>query len=207
MIFAGFSLPLLLRGRGNGPRLTSLAVFCLGTVVLLTISGLYHLLDPGNAARAFVRRLDHVAIFILIASSFTPSLIILFRGKTRSVLLLVVWLYALVAIAFKMAYFHQISPGQGLALYLLMGWIGVYPCILICKRYGFHFMQLVVWGGVAYSIGGLLEVFNWPVMVPGVVQWHEVFHVAVLIGLAFHWAFAFTIADGRIHLGAEGLPG
>jgi len=200
VVFAGFSLPLLLRGRGDGPRLTGLAIFCLGTVLLLAISGTYHMLNPAGSARPLVRRLDHAAIFVLIACSFTPSLIILFRGKTRAGLLLLVWLYAIVAIVFKMSYFDQISSHQGLVLYLVMGGIGIFPCISLGRRYGWLFLQPIVLGGIAYALGGTLESFHWPVMVPGVIQWHEVFHIAVLIGLGFHWAFVFTIADGRVEM-------
>jgi len=194
VVFAGFSLPLLLRGRGSRLRLTSLAIYCLGTVV----RGTYHLLDPAGAARPVVRRLDHAAIFVLIACSFTPSLIILFRGKARWGILLFVWLYAIFAIVLKMAYFDQISSHQGLILYLLMGGIGIFPCILISQRHGWSFLKPILWGGLAYALGGTLESFQWPVLVPGVIQWHEVFHVAVLLGLGFHWAFVFTIADGRL---------
>jgi len=198
VVFAGFSVPLLLRGRGDGPRLTSLAIFCLGTVTLLTISGTYHLLDPAGAARSVVRRLDHAAIFVLIACSFTPSLIILFRGKVQWGILFIVWFYAIFATMFKMAYFDQISSHQGLVLYLLMGGIGIFPCILLSRRYGWLFLRPILLGGLAYALGGTLESFHWPVLVPGVIQWHEVFHIAVLIGLGFHWAFVFTIADGGL---------
>ncbi|MCA9231938.1 MAG: hemolysin III family protein [Planctomycetales bacterium] len=206
LVFAAFSMPLILRGRGSGSRITSLAVFSAATIMLLTISGLYHLLNPDGSARAVVRRLDHAAIFVLIAASFTPVLMILFRGKSRWITLLIIWSYAVVAIVFKMCYFNEIPKQLGLMLYLLMGWIGLYPGIVICRRYGFHFVKPVLWGGIAYSLGGIMESFHWPVMVPGVVQWHEVFHVAVLIGLGFHWAFAFAIADGQPHLCREGLP-
>ncbi len=198
VVFAGFSLPLLLRGRGDGPRLTSLAIFCLGTVTLLTISGTYHLLDPAGSARPVIRRLDHAAIFVLIACSFTPSLIILFRGRTRWGILSLVWLYAIVAIVFKLAYFDQISSRQGLAMYLLMGAIGIFPCVLLSRLHGWLFLKPILFGGLAYALGGTLESFHWPIMVPGVIQWHEVFHIAVLIGLGFHWAFVFTIADGGL---------
>jgi predicted membrane channel-forming protein YqfA (hemolysin III family) len=47
-------------------------------------------------------------------------------------------------------------------------------------------------------VGAVLDILRWPVLVPGVIQWHEVFHVAVLVGLAFHWAFIYHIADGRL---------
>ena len=62
----------------------------------------------------------------------------------------------------------------------------------------FDFVEPILWGGIAYSIGAVLEFVHWPVLVPGVVQWHEVFHIAVLIGLGFHWAFVYAIADGKL---------
>ncbi|HYO25468.1 MAG TPA: hypothetical protein VEQ85_11035, partial [Lacipirellulaceae bacterium] len=53
--------------------------------------------------------------------------------------------------------------------------------------------------------GAVMEFLRWPVIVAGVVQWHEVFHLAVLVGLALHWAFIYSIADGRLSPGA-GCP-
>ncbi len=198
LVFTGFSILLLRRGRGNWARILSLAIFSFGTVLLLSISGTYHALDPTGGARKVLQRLDHAAIFVLIACSFTPGLVILFRGVARWGILLWVWTFAAIAITLKMIYFANISPSLGLAVYLSMGAIGILPCAWIWRRFGFELMQPIFWGGLAYAVGGILDSLHWPLLVPGVVQWHEVFHVAVLIGLGFHWAFAYTIADGRL---------
>ena len=61
-------------------------------------------------------------------------------------------------------------------------------------------MQSLLWGGVAYSVGSVLGSSTWPVLIHGVIQGHEIFHVAVLIGLGFHWAFIYQIADGHIQV-------
>ncbi|NOY43262.1 MAG: DNA-binding protein [Planctomycetes bacterium] len=198
LLFVALSIPLLRRGWGNSARTASLLVFCSGAVFLLIMSGLYHLLDPAGNARPVVRRLDHAAIFVLIACSFTPTHIIVFRGWRRWGILLIVWTYAIVAITLKMIYFAQVSPILGLAIYLTMGGIGLYPAIALWRRFGFVFILPIFWGGLAYALGGVLESLHWPILVPGIVQWHEVFHVAVLIGLGFHWAFTYQIADGRL---------
>lgn len=198
LFFAVLSIPLLWRGRGNVARTTSLLVFCLGAVFLLSVSGVYHLLDPNGNARPIMRRLDHAAIFVLIACSFVPGHVILFRGWRRWGILAIVWTYAVVAITVKVLYFDQIPPRLGLAMYLAMGWIGLYSGTALYRRFGFTFILPIFWGGVAYTVGAVLESLHWPVLVPGVVQWHEVFHVAVLLGLGFHWAFVYQIADGRI---------
>ncbi len=171
-------------------------MFSFGAVLLLSLSGVYHLLEP-SGAREVLRRLDHAAIFVLIACTFTPLHMIMFRGIGRWGVLLLVWTIAAVGISLKMVFFEQMPAGLGLAIYLAMGWIGLYSGVSLSRRYGFQFAQPILWGGLAYTIGGVISVLRWPVLIVDVVQSHELFHVAVLIGLAFHWAFIYTIADGR----------
>lgn len=197
--FAIIALLALYRGRGNRLRVISLAIFGFGTVLLLALSGTYHLLSPSDSAREVVRRLDHAAIFVLIASSFTPIHMIIFRRWGRWGMLALIWAIALVFITFKLMYFEEVRKNYNLTMYLGMGWLGLFSGIAIWKRYGFQFMQPILWGGIAYSIGAILAAAKWPVVISGVVQSHEIFHIAVLIGLGFHWAFVYQIADGRIH--------
>lgn len=197
-LFLVLGIFLIRRGRGDALRVMSLAVFVIGSVFLLSISGVYHLLPPNGTPRHVMKVLDHAAIFVLIACTFTPVHVILFRGWGRWGMLALVWGYAVTAIALKTLYFNTMPPGLGLALYLGMGWLGAYTGLSIWRRFGYRFMEPILWGGIAYSIGAVLEFIRWPVVWPGVVQWHEVFHVAVLIGLGFHWAFAYAIADGRL---------
>jgi channel protein (hemolysin III family) len=204
-IFLAMSWFLVRRGWGDRLRVASLVVFCVGSVLLLSISGVYHLLDRMGASRDTMQVLDHAAIFVLIASSFTPIHMILFHRRGRWGVLTLVWLYAYTAIALKIVYFTTMPTWLSLTLYLGMGWIGAFSGISIWRRFGFRFMAPLLWGGVAYSIGAVLEFLHWPVVWPGVVQWHEVFHLAVLIGLAFHWSFIYSIADGRLTPGV-GCP-
>ncbi|QDS99511.1 PAQR family membrane homeostasis protein TrhA [Adhaeretor mobilis] len=197
VLFAALAVPLWKRANGNLLYRRSLMVFSLGSVFLLSISGVYHLLTPGTAGRAVLQRLDHAAIFVLIASSFTPMHVILFRGRARWGVLALIWGLALTAIVVKTVYFSQLPQVLGLAMYLGLGWVGLGTGIALWRKRGFQFVMPILWGGLAYSIGAVLEFTNWPVLVPGVVQWHEVFHIAVLIGLAFHWSFIYSIADGK----------
>ncbi|RIK77127.1 MAG: hypothetical protein DCC67_13050, partial [Planctomycetota bacterium] len=201
-VFLVLAFFLLRRGAGNVARLVSLALFSIGAVSLLSISGVYHLLHPMGAPREVLRVLDHAAIFVLIACSFTPPHVILFRGPWRWGMLAVVWSFAAVAITLKSVFFGAIPEIVGTGLYLGMGWIGLVSGIVLWRRFGYAFIAPILWGGVAYSLGAVLDVLRWPVVFPGVVQWHEIFHVAVLIGLTFHWVFIFGIADGRLSPGS-----
>jgi channel protein (hemolysin III family) len=194
-LFAVLSIFLLRRGRGDALRMASLAVFSFGAVALLTISGLTHLIGANGAGHGVMRRLDHAAIFVLIACSFTPMHIILFRGRQRWVVLVLVWTIAILGISIKTIYFNAISPPVGTAIYIGMGWIGIWSWLAVVRHYGFEFARPIMWGGIAYTIGGVLDSAHWPVIISGVVQWHEIFHIAVLIGLGFHWAFAYSIAN------------
>ena len=198
VLFLALGYFLVRRGAGNVARVISLAVFVFGAVLLLSISGTYHLLDPNGAARQVMRVLDHAAIFILIACTFTPIHVILFRGIGRWGALMLIWGFAVVAIACKSIYFSTMPEWLGLSLYLGMGWIGLVSGTALYRQYGFAFVAPVLWGGLAYSIGAVLDHLKWPEPIPGAVRSHEVFHIAVLIGLAFHWSFIYSIADGRM---------
>jgi channel protein (hemolysin III family) len=197
-VFLALGVLLIRRGWGNAARTTSLIIFIIGSVALLSISGVYHMLDHDGTARKVMRALDHTAIFVLIACSFTPPHVILFRGIGRWGVLLLIWSYAAAAITFRAVFFDSSRHSVLLGLYLGMGWIGLVGGIALWRRLGYGFIAPVFWGGVAYSIGALLEAARWPTVIPGVIQAHEVFHVAVLIGLALHWSFIYGIADGRL---------
>ncbi len=198
VVFAAASFWLLRRGRGDLPRMISLVVFCVGAVFLLSMSGLFHMLPPQVELRTIARRLDHSAIFILIAASFTPAHTILFRGKGRVEALVLIWSIAIAGISLKMIYFHDMPRWLGIGLYLAMGWLGVFSGLALWKRHGFGFMQPLLWGGLAYTVGAILEYLRWPTVVSGVFQWHEFLHLAVLVGLSCHWAFTYQIADGHV---------
>jgi len=198
VVFAAASIWLLRRGRGDRARMVSLIAFCLGAVFVLSMSGIFHMLPHAGSTRTFVQRLDHAGIFVLIAGSFSPTHTILFRGWGRVGALLLIWTTAIVGITLKMIYFHEMSRWLGLSLYLGMGWMGLYTSISLWRRHGFDFVQPLIWGGVAYTFGAVLEGIHWPVLITGVLEWHEVLHVAVLIGLGFHWAFTYKIADGHV---------
>src|SRR4029078_8117063 len=130
-------------------RLFSLAVFAFGAVFLLSISGVYHLLDPAGEPRHVLKILDHAAIFVLIVASCTPVHVILFRGVGRWGMLLLIWTFAAVAITVKSVFFDSMPDGIGTALYLGMGWIGLASGLALLRRFSFAFVAPILWGGVA----------------------------------------------------------
>jgi channel protein (hemolysin III family) len=197
-LFACLTPFLLLKGRGHLSRTVALGVFAFSTVLLLSISGTYHLLTPGTPARAVLRRLDHGAIFVLIAATFTPLHVILFKGVWRWAPLLVLWSAAIVGVTLKSAFFDDVAEGLGLVLYLGMGWLGVISGAELWRRHGMRFLGLLILGGAAYTAGAVFEFLRWPVVIAGVFGAHEMLHVMVLLGIALHWRFIWLFACGTV---------
>jgi channel protein (hemolysin III family) len=96
----------------------------------------------------------------------------------------------------KTVYFDAMPPWLGLLMYLGLGWMGVVSAAAIARRFGVRFILPLVWGALAYTIGALADFLGWPVLVANVVGPHELFHLAVLAGISFHWAFISRIARG-----------
>lgn len=194
VVFAFLSIGLLRRGWQSRFRLAAVAVFAFSSVFLLAVSGVFHLLAPGYAGRMVMHRLDHAAIFGLIAASFTPIYAILFRGLERWATLAFVWGIAAAGITLKTIFFDIVPAGLGVTLYLGFGWVGLYSGTLIARRYGLRFIRFLVWGGVAYTAGAILDVLRWPKLLAGVVGPHEIFHLFVLVGIGCHWRFVWNCA-------------
>jgi channel protein (hemolysin III family) len=197
LFFAFWGAILLRRGWFRVGRKVSLSVFVFSTVFLLSQSGVYHLLSAGTTGRAVMLRLDHAAIFILIAGSYTPPCAILFRGIWRWLPLLLAWSVAVAAVTLKVIFFDDFPEWLGVSLYLLMGWAGVFTGVILWYRYGYRFVRPLVWGGLAYTAGAVLDFLRGPVLIPGVFGSHELFHLFVLAGLVCHWCFVFQFAAPR----------
>jgi len=181
--------PILIRGARPWPRV-SILVFCLSAVLLLGCSTAFHWCPPGEA-RFALQRLDHAAIFILIAGTFTPVHALLFAGLARWGMILLIWLIAVIGIALKVTFFDMFPPWLGIGIYVAMGWLGLYAMVALFKRYNAAFIWPMVLGGLLYTIGAAVELVNWPTLWVGVVRPHELFHLAVLGGLASHWWFIY----------------
>jgi len=195
-LFAVLGVFLILRGRGNSRRVLSLLVFVLACVLLLSLSGVYHLLQHDTPARDVLMRLDHAAIFLLIAGSFTPVHVILLHDRWHRHLLPLIWAAAIAGLTLKSVYFDAMPEWMGLLMYLGLGWLGVISTVTLARRYGLRFILPLVWGGLAYTAGAAADHFHWPVLIAGVVGPHELFHLAVLAGISFHWSFIRRIASG-----------
>jgi channel protein (hemolysin III family) len=153
------------------------------------MSGVFHLLSPGTLAKEVLQRLDHAAIFVLIAATYTPIHVIAFRGLMRWGILSIVWSVTITGITLKSIFFKDIAEWVSLLLYLSLGWFGVFSTVQLYKRFGLEYIKPLLYGALAYTIGATLEFLRIPVLIPEVIGPHELFHIFVLIGISMHWIF------------------
>jgi channel protein (hemolysin III family) len=146
--------------------------------------------------REFMVRADISAIFLLIAGSMTPVYAILFDGISRWLPLVFIWVFALAGILLRMVFYDVLDGPIGISIFLMFGWTGVFIFVVLWRRLGWNFVQPAFYGGVAYTLGALVLLFQGPTFLPGVLGPHEFWHLAVLGGLACHWKFVFQFAAG-----------
>jgi channel protein (hemolysin III family) len=182
---------LMTRGRGNISRMISLGIFSFSLMFLFSMSGVFHLLERGGDARDVLQRLDHAGIWVLIAGTFTPIHVILFRGAWRWGVLLFVWIVAITALVLEVVFFNSIPEVAVLSFFLGLGWVGSLTGYLFRRLFRDPSIYFFGMGGIFYSIGAIIDFLRWPVIVPGWFGPHEIFHVFVVLGALSHWIFIY----------------
>ena len=172
---------LIMRAAATGDPwcMVSFAIFGVSMVLLYTASALYHALIPPRARHVF-QVLDHSLIYVLIAGSYTPFLLVSLRGGWGWSMFGVVWGLAVVGVVFKTMFVGRFRLVSTL-MYLGLGWmcvIAIKPMIANVPAGGLLWMLA---GGVAYSSGTVFYLWK------GLKYHHAVWHVFVLIGSACHF--------------------
>jgi channel protein (hemolysin III family) len=155
----------------------------------LAISGVYHSLDRGCSARSFMQHMDHFAIWLLIAGTFTAIHGVMFTGLRRRGALTLIWSCVAVGILLQVLWFSVFSGLPGLLLYLFLDWGGLFSIIKSGRQIGFRAVRPIWYAGITYSAGALLEATGTPVIFRRLVGRHEIFHVTVICGVILHWVF------------------
>ena len=176
---------LVRAGRTLASRL-GIGVFAVGAVFLFAMSGTYHLLPMDTVGRAVLLRLDHAAIWVMIAGTITALQMTSVTGAWRWAMTGVTWAAAITGLVLKTVFFEDLSEGVTLTLYLGLGWLGSVAFWRLIKLQGFDLAKPILLGGVVYTLGAVIDFVAPPHLVPGVVGPHEIFHVAVIAGAALH---------------------
>lgn len=168
---------------GNAWHVVSTAVFGTTLVLLYSASTLYHSI-PGEHAKHLLQKFDHAAIFLLIAGTYTPFVLVTLRGPWGWSLFGVVWGLAVVGVALKFWFAGRFRVTSTL-IYVAMGWlvlIAIKPLVAALPAGG---MRLLVAGGLCYTGGAVFYLWK------RLPYHHAIWHLFVLGGSICHWAAVF----------------
>jgi hemolysin III len=189
-------LALVATAPTQSARLAS-AAFAASVAAMFGVSAVYHRVTWRPRPRAWMARLDHATIYVLIAGTYTPYALLALFGAWRVVVLAVVWSGAAVAIVLKFAWVRApkaLAAATGVAL----GWAGVVALPQLAEELGAVATGLVLVGGALYTAGAVVYALRRPDPRPAVFGYHELFHALVVAGVACHYASVafFVVPSG-----------
>jgi len=176
-------LVVVLDGPTSG-RLLPIGIYAAGLIAMLACSATYNILHK-SPRRDWLRRLDHAAIFVMIAGTYTPFTVLAFPEPWSSGLTIAVWTAAAAGVAFKLwrpLRWQRLS----VALYLVMGWIGLVALDPFLRSLATPTLVLLLAGGVVYSAGVVFHVARHRYQ-------NAVWHACVLVAACTHYAAVFSL--------------
>ena len=167
----------------------SFIVFGFSLLLLYGASTIYHTLRLSAEKTALLRRIDHMMIFVLIAGTYTPVCLVPLAGKWGTILLSAIWTIAVAGVFMKI--FWMGAPRWlSTMIYVVMGWLSITAFVPLLKAVGWGGFGMLLGGGIAYTVGALIYALKKPnLAILKSFGFHEIFHVFVMIGSAFHIAF------------------
>lgn len=172
-------------------KMISLVIYGLSMVILYCASVLLHGAKLTEKNRMRLNRLDHAAIFLMIAGTYTPIVYNLFPGGWRWPTLIGYWLVALGGMAYK-SYSANIHGVLNRIIYPLLSWCGIIPAVLVSLERPLvkvDGLALLLLGGLIYMIGFVVYYRKRPDPWPNLLGHHEIWHLLVLAGSFCHFLF------------------
>ena len=172
----------------------SVAIFALAAALLFGTSALLHRGTWTPGVEGVLRRMDHSNIYLIIAATYTPFAVLAMPNEQGRVLLLIVWIGALIGVAFRVLW---VGAPRWLytPVYVALGWVAIFYLSDLVSGAGVVAVVLIAFGGVLYSAGAVVYGTKWPNPSPEWFGFHEVFHVLTVAAFAAHYlAVSMVIA-------------
>ncbi len=165
-------------------------IYILSAVFLFTASSLYHASKKTEKDDSIFRKIDHLAIFFMIAGTYTPFCFLYLEGPMRWIILCTQWSFVFLGLFFKLFYINA-PRFLNTMIYIIMGWIAVIPVRQFVSSIPSDLMPAIIMGGIFYTAGALLYMVKWPKQIGGVVGFHEIFHIFILAGAVSHYVAVY----------------
>ena len=186
-------IALLIVGWGTPAKVVSLVIYGASLIFLFSASATYHMVRVKDKALEIFRKIDHSAIYFLIAGTYTPFCVNAFTGFWKWGMLIIIWSLAIIGIGVKV-FVIRVPRWLNAGLYLAMGWLVVGASGQLMAALPAWVLTWLIIGGVIYTLGAIVyitKIFNF---VPGVFGFHEVWHIFVLLAAAAHFVAVMGVA-------------
>jgi hemolysin III len=186
-------IALLVVGWGTPAKVVSLIIYGASLIFLFSASATYHMVRVKDKALEIFRKVDHSAIYFLIAGTYTPFCINAFTGFWKWGMLTIIWSLAVIGIGIKV-FIVRVPRWLNAGIYIAMGWLVVGASGQLLAALPVWVITWLIIGGVVYTLGAIVyitKVFNF---VPGIFGFHEVWHIFVLIAAAAHFVAVLGVA-------------
>jgi hemolysin III len=186
---AGVALVLL----AQGPAATFVAaLYATSLAAVLGSSAAYHRGHWSEAARRWMKRLDHSMIYVLIAATYTPVAVLVLGGLWEAVLLVLAWAGAAAGVAMKIAKPDGLRIPSAV-LYMALGWLAIVALPQLLRGMTAAQATLMVTGGLLYTAGAIVFAARRPDPSPSTFGYHEVWHAFMVGGAACHYAMILLL--------------
>ncbi len=177
--------------------LSIIAIYGLALVVLFLSSGLFHGLHVSENTINKLERLDYAAIYLLIAGTYTPLCFFVVKGELGWGLFASQWILAFIGMWLALTRGPG-SRGLQVAIYLAMGWAFLLILPSLSAALTPRAFNLLILGGVFYSVGALIFMLNAPAFLKTRLSTHDCWHIFVLLGSAAHYGFVLQIVSEAV---------
>jgi len=181
----------------SGKPQVAAGIFGAAVALMFGASALHHRVTWGERGYRWSRRVDHAGVYLAIAGTYTPFGLLVLDGAWRVAVLGVVWAGALTAILLKFLWVDA-PKWLAAAIAIALGWVAVIVFPQLLDGIGWSGTTLLLAGGLLYTLGGLAYALRRPNPLPGVLGYHEVFHLLVVAAVALQYsvvAFWLVVPD------------
>lgn len=186
-------IALLILGWDTPAKIISFIVYGASLIFMFSASATYHMVRVKDKALEIFRKIDHSAIYLLIAGTYTPFCVNAFEGFWKWGMLSIIWSLAVIGIVIKIFYIRA-PRWLNAGIYLIMGWLCVAASGQLLAALPAWVLVWLIIGGVIYTLGAVVyitKIFNFK---PGVFGFHEVWHIFVLLAAAAHFVAVMGVA-------------
>jgi len=186
-------IALLIVGWDTPAKVISLTVYGVSLIFLFSASATYHMVRVKDKTLEIFRKVDHAAIYVLIAGTYTPFCVNALEGFWKWGMLSIIWSLAVIGIIMKVFYIRA-PRWLNAGIYLVMGWLCIAAIGQMLAVLPAWVIGWLIAGGVIYTLGAIVyitKIFNFK---PGVFGFHEMWHIFVLLAAAAHFVAILGVA-------------